>query len=134
MKGPQSLRDTEIDRINAITSQIIGAAIEVHRALGPGLLEPLYETALCIELDDRRIAYQRQPRVEAFYKGRRLGAYRVDLIVEEAVVVEIKGVTTLLPVFDAQLLTYMRATGKRVGLLINFNARLLKEGIRRMIL
>src|SRR5262245_35835633 len=90
---PQSHRDTEVGLYKALTSQIIGAAIEVHRALGPGLLEPLYEKALCIELEEQAIPYERQVRVPAFYKGRLLGEYRVDLIVEDKVVVEIKSVS-----------------------------------------
>jgi GxxExxY protein len=134
MDLPQRLRDSEIARLNSITSQVIGAAIEVHRVLGPGLLEPMYEQALCIELDERHMRYKRQPRADAFYKGRLLGTYRIDLIIEAAVLVEIKCVTAVLPVFEAQLLTYMRAPGVRIGLLINFNASLLKHGITRRIL
>jgi GxxExxY protein len=110
------------------------AAIEVHRTLGPGLLEGLYETALAIELDERRIKYARQVKVPATYQGRSLGDYIVDLIVEDLVIVEVKRVAHLLPVFEAQLITYLRLTGKRLGLLINFNTRLVKEGIVRRVL
>src|SRR6266508_3482737 len=126
MNEPQRHRDTEDEPLRSLTSQIIGAAIEVHRILGPGLLEPMYESALCFELDMGGLRYVRQQRVPAFYKNRRLGDYRVDLIVEDHVVVEIKCVTTMLPLFEAQLLTYMRLTKKRVGLLINFHSPLLK--------
>lgn len=126
--------NTDLTDLNGLTSRIIGCAIEVHRTLGPGLLEPLYETALCIELDDAAISYVRQLRLPAHYKERLLGDYRVDLVVGDAVLVEVKCVERLHPVFEAQLLTYLRLTGKRVGLLINFNSRLLKEGIKRLIL
>ena len=134
MNQPQRHRDTELQLINNLTQRIIGAAIEVHRALGPGLLESLYETALCIELDERRISYARQVRVPAYYKGRALGEYFVDLIVEDLVVVEVKSVAHMLPVFEAQLITYLRLTRKRLGLLINFNTQLLKNGILRRAL
>jgi len=134
MVESQRHRDSELTAFNELTSQIIGSAIEVHRVLGPGLLEPLYERAMCIELDSRGIRFERQLRAPAYYKGRLLGEYRVDLLIENAVVVEIKSVTALLPVFDAQMLTYLRLTAKRVGLLMNFNSRLMKDGIRRFVL
>jgi GxxExxY protein len=131
MKLPQSHGVTEI---NALTRRIIGSAIEVHRVLGPGLLESLYESALCIEFDDIGLKCARQVRAPAYDKGRLLGEYRVDLIVEELVLLEIKSVERLDPVFDAQMLTYLRLTGKKLGLLLNFNSRLLKDGIRRLVL
>ena len=134
MNKPQSHGDTELSDLNLLTSKIIGCAIEVHRTLGPGLLEPLYETALRIELEDAAIPHVRQMRLPAFYKGRLLGEYRVDLVIGERVLVEVKCVERLHPVFEAQLLTYLRLTGKRVGLLINFDSRLLMEGIKRLIL
>lgn len=134
MEAPQRLEGTELERINALTERIIGAAIEVHRVLGPGLLESMYETAMCIELDDRGVKYSHQVSIPAYYKGRLLGDYRVDFIVENLAVVEIKSVTIVLPVFKAQLLTYMRLTAKRVGLIMNFNSRLMKEGIDRLVL
>ena len=134
MNEPQRHGGTEHPEINNLTSQIIGAAIEVHRALGPGLLEPLYEAALCIELEERGMSYARQLRLPAYYKGRLLGEYRIDLVVSDAVLVEVKCAERLHPVFEAQLLTYLRMTGKRVGLLVNFNSRLLKDGIKRLIL
>ena len=120
--------------INDITGTIIGAAIAVHRVLGPGLLESIYEAALCVEFDERKISYARQQQVPAFYKGRRLGTYVVDLIVEDRVVVEIKSVTKVLPVLEAQLLTYMRLLTKKYGLLINFNSAVLKDGVIRRAL
>lgn len=131
MDLPQRHGGTEI---NALTQQIIGCAIEVHRELGPGLLETIYESALCIELDSRRISYATQTRLPVYYKGRRLGEHRIDLVVAGLVLVELKAVEHLNPVFEAQLLTYLRLTGRKVGLLINFNSRLLKDGIKRMVL
>ncbi|HEX8844367.1 MAG TPA: GxxExxY protein [Pyrinomonadaceae bacterium] len=123
-----------MDDNSRVTEGIIGCAIEVHRQLGPGLLEGTYESALCIELDDAGWKYQRQLIVPVIYKGRTIGEYRLDLIVEESVVVEIKSVERFDPVFEAQVLTYMRVTGKSIGLLINFNSRLLKNGIKRFVL
>ena len=120
--------------LNEITEEVIGCAIEVHRELGPGLLEASYESALCIELDDAGLGYQRQTVIPAVYKGRAIGEYRVDLVVEDAVVVEIKSVERSDPVFEAQVLTYLRVTGKKIGLLINFNSRLLRDGVRRYAL
>ena len=128
---PQSHGVTET---NALTQKIIGCAIEVHRVLGPGLLEPNYESAMCIELEDAQLTYTRQIQVPAFYKGREIGRYRIDLAVEDLVLVEIKSVERIDPLFEAQLLTYLRVTERRVGLLLNFNSRLLKDGIKRLIL
>ena len=117
------------------TSPVIAAAIEVHRCLGPGLLEETYENCLCHELHLRSVPFQRQVHLPILYKGIRLAAaYRVDLIVNDFVIVELKAVPELLPIYEAQLLTYLRHTGKRVGLLINFNVPVLKHGIRRRIL
>ncbi len=132
-----SHRGTETQRLNDIdklTERIIGAAMEVHRQLGPGLLETTYEAALCVELDDASLMYQRQVAFPVIYKERTIGEYRLDLIVEDAVIVEIKSVERFDPVFEAQILTYLRVTGKRIGLLINFNTRLLRDGIKRFIL
>ena len=119
---------------NQVTEEIIGSAIEVHRALGPGLLESIYEECLAVELELRRLKIGRQLPVPITYKGRRVGVdLKIDLLVEEQIVVELKAVEKLLPVHDAQLLTYLRLTNKSVGLLINFNVPLLKEGLRRMV-
>jgi GxxExxY protein len=134
MNEPQSHGDAELTKLNEITARIIQCAIDVHRVLGPGLLESLYESAMCIEFDDATIGYARQTPIPAYYKGHLLGQYRVDLIVQDSVLVEIKSVERPVPIFEAQLLTYLRLTGKRVGLLINFNSRLLKEGITRKVL
>jgi len=123
----------QLDR-DELTERIIGCAIEVHRHLGPGLLESTYEAALCVELEQSGLSFQCQRPVPIHYKGRLVGEFRPDLIVEDTVVVEVKSVERFDAIFQAQLLTYLQATGKRVGLLINFNSRLLKEGIRRFIL
>jgi GxxExxY protein len=131
MNGPQRHGVTEI---NTVTQRIIGCAIEVHRALGPGLAEAIYESAICIEFDDAHLKYERQVRLPALYKGHLLGEYRLDLVVADLVLVEIKAVERMHPLFEAQLLTYLRLTRKRIGLLINFNTRLLKEGVTRLAL
>ncbi len=123
-----------MDEINALTEKIIGCAIEVHRQLGPGLLESTYEAALCVELADAGMECKQQVIFPILYKGREIGKYRLDLLIEDAVIVEIKSVERTDPIFEAQLLTYLRVTGKRVGLLINFNSRLLKYGIKRIVL
>ena len=118
-----------------LTDAIIGAAIEVHTHLGPGLLESAYEECLCEELRSRGIRFQRQRPLPLEYKGKKLDCgYRLDLVVEDRVIVEIKSVDGLAPIHEAQLLTYLRLSGKRVGLLINFNVPLLKDGIKRMVL
>jgi len=120
---------------NEITEQIIGAAIDVHRALGPGLLESAYEECLCHDLRLRGISFERQRPLPVEYKGIKLECgYRLDLLVEKVVVVEIKAVSAIEPVHEAQLLTYLRIGGWKIGLLINFNVPVLKNGIRRRIL
>jgi GxxExxY protein len=118
-----------------LTNEILAAAIEVHRVLGPGLLESVYEQCMCRELKLRNVPYECQVPLPLIYKGDRVEAgFRIDLLVSDQVVVEIKAVEKLLPVHDAQLLTYLKLTKRRVGLLINFNVPLLKEGIRRRVL
>ena len=126
--------DEELDRINQLTEKIIGCAIEVHRQLGPGLLEHTYEAAMCIEMDSHALAYERQVVFPLSYKGTPLGEHRVDLIVDNSVLVELKSVSNYDSIFMAQVLTYLRCTGLRVGLLINFNGRVLRTGVRRFIL
>ncbi len=121
--------------MNTITEQIIGAAIEVHKALGPGLLESAYEECLCRELDLRGVPFERQLALPVRYKGSALDCgYRLDLLVASSVVVEIKSVESLQPIHDAQLLTYLKLGGWKLGLLINFNVPLLKDGIHRRVL
>jgi GxxExxY protein len=123
-----------LENANKITEQVIGAAIEVHRTLGPGLIESTYETCLVHELHARNIAFERQRELPLIYKGLRLEAgYRLDLVVENADVVELKSVEALLPLHAAQLISYLRLSGLPLGLLINFNVVTLKEGIRRVI-
>jgi GxxExxY protein len=118
-----------------ITDKIIGAAIEVHRVLGPGLLESAYEECLCHELKLRGLAFQRQVQLPVRYKEVLLDCgYRLDLVVAEALVIEIKSVERLEAIHEAQLLTYLRLSDLRVGLLINFNVSLLKQGIVRRVL
>ena len=119
---------------NAITERIIKCAIEVHKQLGPGLLENIYEEAMAVEFELDGLHYVRQVKLPVIYKGRGLGEYRLDLLVENMVVVEVKSVERYDPVFEAQVLTYLKLTQKRVGLLINFNSRLVKDGIKRLIL
>ncbi|MDX2168055.1 MAG: GxxExxY protein [Deltaproteobacteria bacterium] len=116
-----------------VTEVIIGGAIEVHRALGPGLLESVYEECLAMELKLRGMRFERQRPVTLEYKGHRLGVdLRIDLLVEDLVIVELKAVEKLSPIHDAQLLTYLRLTHRSLGLLINFNVPLLKDGLRRL--
>ncbi|MBI5302952.1 MAG: GxxExxY protein [Chloroflexi bacterium] len=122
-------------KINQVTETIIGAAIEVHRALGPGLLESTYEECLCRELALRQVAFERQKPLPIEYKGSCLDCgYRLDLLVANVIVVEIKAVESLLPIHEAQLLTYLRLGKWTTGLLINFNVPVLKQGIRRRVL
>jgi GxxExxY protein len=119
-----------------LTEKIIGAAIEVHRALGPGLLESAYEECMCRELDLRALAFQRQVPLPVEYKGIKLDCgYRLDLIVQDSVILELKSIEHVLPVHDAQLLTYLKLTGKRIGLIINFNVSVLVRGglVRRVL-
>jgi|ERR1043165_1333965 GxxExxY protein len=121
--------------VNVLTYQTIGAAIEVHRLLGPGLLESTYRECLCRELALRGISFRRECGLPLEYKGIRLDCgYRVDVLIADLVVVEIKAVEQLAPVHEAQLLTYLRVGGWKVGLLINFNVVVLKDGIRRRVL
>jgi GxxExxY protein len=119
---------------NEITSKIIGAAIEVHKSLGPGLLEKTYEECLCIELEESGLDYEKQ-LLPIRYRDKELrDAYRIDLLVEKQVIVELKAVETLANTHKAQLLTYMKLSNKSLGLLINFNVDLLRNGIKRLIL
>src|SRR5579863_8449707 len=117
------------------TEKVIGSAIEVHRQLGPGLLESAYEECLCFELQQAEIGFRRQVPLPVIYKSIRLDCgYRLDLLVEDQVIVELKTVERLLPIHEAQMLTYMKVSGIRTGLLLNFNSSVLKDGIRRLLL
>ena len=118
-----------------LTERIIGLAIEVHRQLGPGLLETAYEECLCFELKQSGLTVQRQVHLPIVYKSVRLECgYRLDVLVERQVIAEIKAVERLLPIHEAQMLTYMKLSAIRVGLLLNFNTAVLKDGIRRLML
>lgn len=118
---------------NEITNTVIGCAIEVHRVLGPGLLESVYEAALCVELGLVQRHFARQVSIPLVYKGVSLADHRVDLVVERRVVVEVKSVTRLEPVHVAQIMTYLRILDLRIGLIINFNGAVLRQGIKRVM-
>ena len=120
--------------LKAITEKIISCAIEVHSTLGPGLLESVYEEALAHEFGLRDIVYVRQKEISLKYKGKAVGKHRIDYLVEDEIIVELKAVEIIHNIYEAQVLTYLRAMDKRVGLLINFNVTRLKEGIKRLII
>jgi GxxExxY protein len=113
---------------------LLDAAIEVHRQLGPGFLERIYEEALCQEFGLRGILFERQKEIQVLYKGVPIGKQRVDLLVGGFVIAEVKAVEAIAPIHEAQLLSYLKATGLRLGLIINFSVPLLKQGIKRMVL
>jgi GxxExxY protein len=118
-----------------LTEKIIGFAIEVHRQLGPGLLESAYEECLCYELEQNGLIFRRQVSLPVVYKAVRLDCgYRIDVVVEQRVILELKTVERLIPVHDAQLLTYLKLSGLRTGLLLNFHSPVLKNGIKRLVL
>ena len=139
---PQRHKDTKMARFEPIpteTERIAQGAIDcvfkVHSILGPGLLESVYETCLCHELNQRSISFKTQVSLPVLYEGIRLDAgMRLDLVLDDQVVVELKSVERMLPLFEAQLLTYLKLTGMRLGLLINFNVPTIKEGIKRIVL
>jgi GxxExxY protein len=120
--------------IDRLAHRVIGAALEVHRTLGPGFVESAYEESLCIELQLRGITFVRQPVVRVEYKGHVVGEARLDLLVEDELIVELKAVDALMPVHLARLISYLRAMNKNLGLLMNFNVPLLRDGIKRIIL
>ena len=118
-----------------LSGTVIGCALEVHRALGPGLLESVYEMCMSKELELSGIRFARQRRIPLQYKGLIVGAgFRLDFVIEERLIIKLKAVDRLLPIHDAQLLSYMRLSGIRTGLLINFNTAVLRAGIKRMVL
>jgi len=122
------------ERTDVLARSVIGAAIEVHRALGPGFLEEVYENALAIEMRSRKIPFERQKGFRVDYKGDLVGEGRMDFFVGSCLVVELKAVQVLAAVHTAQVISYLKATGLTLGLLINFNVSLLKQGIRRVVL
>jgi GxxExxY protein len=121
------------ERLDRLAHAVIGAALEVHSSLGPGFLESVYEEALCVELQLRRIPFARQSPVPVFCKDHLVGEGRLDLLIGNSLIVELKAVETLAPVHTAQLISYLRATGCHLGLLLNFNALALRDGIRRVV-
>ena len=122
---------TEIDQL---AHAIIGSAITVHKALGAGYIESVYEEAMCVELDFQNIPYHRQYKIAVQYRGHSIGEGRLDLLVADKLPVELKAVELLAPIHQAQLLSYLKMTGFQLGLLINFNVPVLKQGIKRVIL
>ncbi len=128
----KTARDEQRD---PLSNRVIGLAIEVHRGLGPGLLESAYEECLCYEFKTNDVPFRRQVPLPVIYKSVKLDCgYRIDIVVDETLVVELKTVERLLPLHDAQLLTYLKLSGIRKGLLLNFNTPVLKDGIRRLVL
>lgn len=126
--------DDEKRGLDDLTEKIIGAAISVHRALGPGLLESAYEECLCFELSQRGLNFKRQVPLPVVYKGVKLDCgYIMDIVVEDEIILEIKAVDRLIPVNDAQLLSYLKLYNKRIGLLMNFHVPVLKDGLKRLV-
>jgi GxxExxY protein len=127
--------ETTTPEMEAIAAQIVDAAFHVHSTLGPGLLESVYEICLAHELKKRGLNVLRQVPVPILYDGMKLDAdFRIDLLVENCIVIELKAVEKMTPLFDAQVMTYLKLSGKKLGILINFNVRVIKDGIKRIIL
>jgi GxxExxY protein len=123
------------DEVEKIAKEIVDSAFHIHETLGPGLLERVYEVCLCHELEKRGISYQRQVNVQVIYDGIEFNqGYRLDLLVDNKIIVELKAVENYNPVWMAQLLSYLKITNKRLGLIINFNTPLIKDGIKRVVL
>ena len=124
-----------MEELNKITEKIISCAIEVHRNLGPGLLESIYQQCLAYELSRVNIPFLMEQPIPVQYKGKTFDCgFRADMVVNDLIILELKAIDKLMPIHDAQLLTYLKLTGKKLGLIINFNVRLLKSGIRRLVL
>jgi len=132
MRAGRRYREPDED-VDELARRVIGAAIEVHRHLGPGFLEGVYEEALCLELSLREIPFDRQRPIGVDYKGHLVGQGRLDLLVGDRLLIELKAVDRLAPIHNAQVMSYLKATKLHLGLLINFNVPLLKDGIRRII-
>lgn len=121
--------------LESLATALIDSAFKVHQALGPGLLESVYESCFCIELTNRGISYERQAQMPLVYEGVNVdGGFRLDLLVEKSIVVEIKAVEKVLPIHQSQVLTYLKLTNLRLGLLVNFNVQMFKQGVRRVVL
>jgi GxxExxY protein len=122
------------EEIDTLSNRIIGAAIEVHKILGPGLLETAYEECLCCELGNIGILYERQAPLPVVYKNTRLDCgYRLDIVVEKAIILELKAIEAIAPIHEAQILTYLKLSGIKLGMLLNFNVPYMKNGIRRIV-
>lgn len=121
------------DETNAVSKSVIGAALAVHEELGPGFLETIYSQALCIELAARGLPFEREAPIAVLYRGNPIGGQRVDLIVSRCIVVEVKAVAAIEPIHVAQVISYLKTTGLRLALLLNFHERLLRDGIRRVV-
>lgn len=136
MKTPRKIsnRREPSAELDQLAHAVIGAAIQVHRALEPGYIESVYEEAMCVELDFQTVPYQRQYRIAVQYRGHSAGEGQLDLLVAKILPVELKAVEMLAPIHHAQLLSYLKMTGFQLGLLINFNVPILKQGIKRVIL
>jgi len=123
-----------MDKLNQISSEVVDAIYSTHKELGAGLLENVYEMCLCIELDNRNIKYRRQVELPIIYKGKKINStYRIDILIEDSIILELKAVEKLLPIHEAQLLTYLKLSHIKLGFLVNFNVPLVKNGIKRMI-
>lgn len=134
MSGARTARREPSEAVDALARVVIGAAIEVHRVLGPGYLENVYEEALSIELREKQIPFKRQVVFGVDYKGHRVGEGRLDLLVGDKLIIELKTVEELAPIHKAQVISYLKATRCELGLLVNFNAPILKDGIKRVVL
>jgi len=132
-RDARGLKEPDVE-LDGWARDVVGAALEVHRTLGPGYLESIYEQALCIELNSRAVPFRRQVPVAVRYKGRLVGQGQLDLLVGDRLVVELKAVESLAPIHAVQLRSYLKATGLTLGLLVNFNVPLLQQGVRRVIL
>ena len=131
--NPVVIRIEPSKEVDELARKVIGAAIEVHRALGPGCTENVYEEALSIEISNQNIPFERQYRVAVEYKGKKVGEGRLDLLIAQILPVELKAVDSLAPIHQAQLISYLKMTRLQLGLLINFNVPMLKQGIKRVI-
>jgi len=132
-KAAKEERQEPSATVDAIAHRVIGAAIEVHRVLGPGFLESVYEEALCIELELRGVPFGRQVPIGVAYKGAVVGEARLDLLVADSIVVELKAVEIIAPIHTAQVISYLKATNLQLGLIITFNVAELRRGVRRVI-
>ena len=132
-KNTKNIDEEEREELEGLAYEVIGAAIEVHRLLGPGYLETIYEEAISVELAARGVPFARQVILTIMYKGQAIGDSRLDLLIGGKLIVELKAVDALAPIHTAQALSYLKATGNKLALLINFNVPVLKEGIRRVI-